>query len=112
MRDQTIIPCTVNPRRSGVKRNRGCYADLPASTGPRCSPRAYPSTTAQLRNRYATRDLNEPGLDEIEELTRANESETYRGALLALVNGVRRSRAALDDAIEHRQAVQGGVRAP
>ena len=36
--------------------------------------------------------LTEPDLDEIEELARANESETYRGALLALVAEVRRLR--------------------
>ena len=34
----------------------------------------------------------EPDLDEIEELARANESETYRGPLLALVDEVRRLR--------------------
>ena len=38
------------------------------------------------------RRLTEPDLDEIEELARANESETYRGALLALVAEVRRLR--------------------
>ncbi len=32
--------------------------------------------------------LTEPDLDEIEELARANESETYRGALLALIAGI------------------------
>ena len=36
--------------------------------------------------------LTEPDLDEIEELARANESETYRGPLLALVDEVRRLR--------------------
>ncbi len=38
------------------------------------------------------RNLTEPDLDEIEELARANESETYRGALLALVDEARRLR--------------------
>ncbi len=32
------------------------------------------------------RNPTEPDLDAIEELARANESETYRGALLALVD--------------------------
>ena len=36
--------------------------------------------------------LTEPDLDAIEELARANASETYRGALLALVDEVRRLR--------------------
>ncbi len=36
--------------------------------------------------------LTEPDLDEIEGLARANASETYRGALLALVDEVRRLR--------------------
>ncbi len=40
--------------------------------------------------------LTEPDLDEIEELARANESETYRGTLLALVEEVRRLRAHSD----------------
>jgi hypothetical protein len=38
------------------------------------------------------RNLTEPDLDEIEKLARADESETYRGALLALVEEVRRLR--------------------
>jgi hypothetical protein len=38
------------------------------------------------------RNPTEPDLDAIEELARANESETYRGALLALVAEVRRLR--------------------
>ncbi len=38
------------------------------------------------------RNLTEPDLEEIEELARADESETYRGALLALVEEVRRLR--------------------
>ncbi len=38
------------------------------------------------------RNPTEPDLDEIEELARTNESETYRGPLLALVHEVRRLR--------------------
>jgi hypothetical protein len=38
------------------------------------------------------RNLTEPDIDEIEELAGANESETYRGPLLALVDEVRRLR--------------------
>ena len=36
--------------------------------------------------------LTEADLDEIEDLARANAAETYRGALLALVDEVRRLR--------------------
>ncbi len=36
--------------------------------------------------------FTEPDLDEVEELARANESEPYRGPLLALVDEVRRLR--------------------
>ncbi len=36
--------------------------------------------------------LTEPDLDEIEEVARASEPETYRGPLLALVDEVRRAR--------------------
>ena len=47
----------------------------------------------KYRNLADTRPhLTEPDLDEIEELARANESETYRGPLLALVEEVRRLR--------------------
>jgi hypothetical protein len=47
------------------------------------------------------RNLTEPDLDEIEKLARADESETYRGALLALVGEVRRLReVALGGGIE------------
>ena len=38
------------------------------------------------------RNHTEPDLDAIEELAKANESETYRGPLLALVDEVRRLR--------------------
>jgi hypothetical protein len=38
------------------------------------------------------RNLTEPDLEEIERLARENASETYRGALLALVEEVRRLR--------------------
>ena len=40
-------------------------------------------------------DLTEPYLEEIERLARENKSETYSGALLALVAEVRRLRGAL-----------------
>ena len=38
------------------------------------------------------RNLTEPDLEAIESLARENESETYRGPLLALVDEVRRLR--------------------
>ena len=38
------------------------------------------------------RSLTEPGLDETERMARENAAETYRGALLALVDEVRRLR--------------------
>ena len=39
------------------------------------------------------RNLTEPDANEIEEFARTNESEPYRGPLLALVEEVRRLRA-------------------
>ena len=45
--------------------------------------------------------LTEVDLDEIEDLAKANAAETYRGALLALVDEVRRLRSIVLEGAQH-----------